>query len=225
MPAERRGCARGGVEGAGPPRTFCVALQGKPGSLLGATLADCSGDVDGAVIAHVSPGGLLHEWNRKATAHSVETGDTIVRVNGATGYWSILSQIKKMGSLDIVVQKAASGDGSRGQASFEHDVVTQCLQGDGSLLLHLPRQGDEGCCPVGSETSVVALPIVRSSGCGSEQCSICLEAFQAEENLVQLPCRHEFHAECMYKWLHCSSQGRCPLCSRPVFNIGPDGGS
>jgi E3 ubiquitin-protein ligase DOA10 len=42
---------------------------------------------------------------------------------------------------------------------------------------------------------------------------------------VQLPCRHEFHAECMYKWLHCSSQGKCPLCSRPAFNIGPEASS
>jgi len=81
-------------DSVGSPRTFCVTLQGGPGSLLGATLADWTGEVDGAVVAQVSQGGLLHEWNRRSPDNAVEKGDVIVQVNGATGYWNIISQIK-----------------------------------------------------------------------------------------------------------------------------------
>lgn len=215
------------TEGAGSPRTFCVTLQGRPGSLLGATLADWTGDVDGAVVAQVSQGGLLHEWNRGAPDHAVETGDVIVQVNGATGYWNILSQIKIMGSLDIVVQKAALEEGSRGQASrLNQDLVARVSEGAGSLLIRMPRQSDGEGYGSGPETKVVALPIRRSetsSRCDleQEQCCICLQTFESNENVVQLPCTHDFHAECMYKWLRSSSQGRCPRCSRSAFDNRP----
>lgn len=218
------------VESTGPTGTFCLTLQGKPGSLLGATLADCSGDVDGAVVVQVSQGGLLHEWNRRAPDRAVGAGDVILRLNGATGYWGILGQIKKMGSLDIVVRRAAGGDRLKQDACLEQDLAAQGSAGAGSLLLRVPRHSDGGCCGDGIETGVVALPIRRSVGssqCGSEQeqCCICLDVFQTDENMVQLACGHEFHAECMYKWLQSSFHGKCPLCSRPAFDTGPEGGS
>jgi len=216
-----------GTEGAGSPRTFRVILQGKPGSLLGATLADWTGDVDGAVVAQVSRGGLLHEWNREGPDHAVEAGDIIAQVNGATGYWNILSQIKTMGSLDIVVQKAALEEGSRGQASrLNQDLAARGLEGAGSLLIRMPRQSDGEGYGSRPKTNVVALPIRRSETSSrwdleQEQCCICLQAFESDENVVQLPCTHDFHAECMYKWLQSSSQGRCPQCSRSAFDSRP----
>jgi len=216
------------VDSVGSPRTFCVTLQGGPGSLLGATLADWTGEVDGAVVAQVSQGGLLHEWNRRSPDNAVETGDVIVQVNGATGYWNIISQIKTMGSLDIAVQKAALEEGSPGQASrLNQDLVAaRGSDGSGSLLIRVPRHNAGEVRDSEPETNVVALPIRRTpSGrrCDfeQEQCCICLQAFESEENIVQMPCTHEFHAECMYKWLQHSSHGRCPQCSRSAFDEMP----
>jgi len=220
-------------DSVGSPRTFCVTLQGGPGSLLGATLADWTGEVDGAVVAQVSQGGLLHEWNRRSPDNAVEKGDVIVQVNGATGYWNIISQIKTMGSLEIAVQKAALEEGSPGKASrLNQDLVAaRGSDGSGSLLIRVPRHSAGEVGDSEPEIDVVALPITRTPSTRTpsgrpcdfeqEQCCICLQAFESEENLVQMPCTHDFHAECMYKWLQHSSHGRCPRCSRSAFDEMP----
>mmetsp|Transcript_28066 Transcript_28066/g.68201 ORF Transcript_28066/g.68201 Transcript_28066/m.68201 type:complete len:142 (+) Transcript_28066:122-547(+) len=46
------------------------------------------------------------------------------------------------------------------------------------------------------------------------QCSICLESIAEEATTRILLCRHEFHAECMDKWL--AEANRCPLCSATI---------
>lgn len=42
-----------------------------------------------------------------------------------------------------------------------------------------------------------------------EACSICLEDFAAEDEVLQLPCRHVFHATCLGTWLQ--NAELCPL--------------
>ncbi|XP_019057291.1 PREDICTED: uncharacterized protein LOC109116394 [Tarenaya hassleriana] len=41
-------------------------------------------------------------------------------------------------------------------------------------------------------------------------CAICLEDFVAEKKSAALPCRHEFHSECIVRWLRINHV--CPLC-------------
>jgi len=44
----------------------------------------------------------------------------------------------------------------------------------------------------------------------SDQCSICLENFEAQHQVVRLACRHIFHTGCLLTWLE--RVQTCPLC-------------
>jgi len=53
-------------------------------------------------------------------------------------------------------------------------------------------------------------------------CSICMEAYKQGDSLKGLPCKHEFHVQCIERWL--ALKDACPLC-RAKINSGPGGGS
>lgn len=44
------------------------------------------------------------------------------------------------------------------------------------------------------------------------ECCICLSAYS--NAMVELPCGHQFHKDCINDWLKVSKQRRCPLCRR-----------
>ena len=46
----------------------------------------------------------------------------------------------------------------------------------------------------------------------TDECSICLETFKEDENLIQLNCNHIFHLHCIDDWLQI--QENCPVCRR-----------
>ena len=46
-------------------------------------------------------------------------------------------------------------------------------------------------------------------------CSICLKAFKQGETMRVLPCQHEFHQECIDRWL-LDSNRTCPCCRLEV---------
>lgn len=48
----------------------------------------------------------------------------------------------------------------------------------------------------------------------SDRCVVCMSEFEVEENLRILPCAHEFHSECVDKWL--STNPTCPICRAVV---------
>jgi hypothetical protein len=51
-----------------------------------------------------------------------------------------------------------------------------------------------------------------------DKCCICLAEFEAEEDVLSLPCAHVFHTPCASRWLEQSTV--CPLCKhdmRPVL--------
>jgi hypothetical protein len=43
-----------------------------------------------------------------------------------------------------------------------------------------------------------------------EACSVCTEAFQSSERVVELPCQHCFHSPCIKPWL--AEHNTCPVC-------------
>lgn len=47
-----------------------------------------------------------------------------------------------------------------------------------------------------------------------EECSICMATFDASMEIVETPCHHHFHLECLAEW--CKSHGMCPLCRSDV---------
>jgi hypothetical protein len=49
----------------------------------------------------------------------------------------------------------------------------------------------------------------------ADSCSICMEEFKSGSMYKQLPCKHEYHAECISEWLR--SQKKCPICQKDVI--------
>lgn len=47
-------------------------------------------------------------------------------------------------------------------------------------------------------------------------CSICLEDFKQEENVICLPCnrQHIFHSDCIVPWVR--QNNNCPLCKAEI---------
>lgn len=45
-------------------------------------------------------------------------------------------------------------------------------------------------------------------------CPICFNAYAANDTLIELPCKHEFHDECITHWL--KDANTCPLCRAVV---------
>jgi hypothetical protein len=51
---------------------------------------------------------------------------------------------------------------------------------------------------------------------GDEECCICQVRPTADDRIVRLPCRHEFHHSCINPWL--AQRNACPICRGPVAN-------
>lgn len=49
-----------------------------------------------------------------------------------------------------------------------------------------------------------------------DECAICLCTYQPGEVATLLPCKHEFHHNCIHKWLVTKEHLVCPLCKAPV---------
>ncbi|ERN10421.1 hypothetical protein AMTR_s00026p00191500 [Amborella trichopoda] len=51
-------------------------------------------------------------------------------------------------------------------------------------------------------------------GSRKEECAVCLEGFKVGEVLVNMPCSHTFHFNCLVPWLQAHSV--CPCCRTHV---------
>jgi len=69
----------------------------------------------------------------------------------------------------------------------------------------IPRKGT---LPAGI---VAKLPRTRAMDHSMTECRVCLAGFSPDAAVVQLPCRHVFHAECASRWLE-ECKGTCPIC-------------
>ena len=48
----------------------------------------------------------------------------------------------------------------------------------------------------------------------TDDCSICLDSLDNEEEVYTLNCEHKYHNDCITRWLH--TNPNCPLCREPV---------
>lgn len=53
-----------------------------------------------------------------------------------------------------------------------------------------------------------SLVVAREGG----ECPICLEEFQEEEMVSELTCKHQYHTECIQRWMLSSLSTSCPTC-------------
>lgn len=79
---------------------------------------------------------------------------------------------------------------------------------DYDLLLRLDETVAK---PVAAVETVKELPSAAACDFMGGSCSVCLTAFEEHDEVVELPCGHHFHRECITKWLS-ECRRTCPLC-------------
>ncbi|KAG0286870.1 hypothetical protein BGZ96_009095 [Linnemannia gamsii] len=94
------------------------------------------------------------------------------------------------------------GDYAWGQRGLD-DIITQMME------LQNRQHG-----PVGATDEIInAIPhhtLTDNELEAKTECSVCKDEFAKEDNLLQLPCKHIFHEDCIKPWLKVS--GTCPTC-------------
>mmetsp|Transcript_21817 Transcript_21817/g.40145 ORF Transcript_21817/g.40145 Transcript_21817/m.40145 type:complete len:296 (-) Transcript_21817:86-973(-) len=65
------------------------------------------------------------------------------------------------------------------------------------------------------QSIVATLPNVLARDCGTSQCQICLAEINPQVRVVQLPCGHGFHRDCITRWMT-QCRNSCPLCSSQI---------
>ncbi len=49
------------------------------------------------------------------------------------------------------------------------------------------------------------------------ECTICLEKFEINNNVIKLDCCHVFHPKCIYEWLNPNKINTCPTCRNIII--------
>ncbi|XP_076057660.1 E3 ubiquitin-protein ligase RNF181-like [Oratosquilla oratoria] len=76
-----------------------------------------------------------------------------------------------------------------------------------------------GAPPPTSKEFLQNLPTRKITETGG-QCPVCLKEWAVEEEVVKLPCKHEFHTTCIMPWL--KKTNSCPLCREEFPTDNPD---
>ncbi|CAM8991596.1 unnamed protein product [Rhodiola kirilowii] len=97
---------------------------------------------------------------------------------------------------------------SIGQSRDRVFVLNTTTQRMIDLLLHLEEIKENGPWPA-SKASIDALAVVEVTEPG-EECAICLEEYENQDQVREMPCKHKFHKRCVDKWL--KMNGSCPIC-------------
>eukprot|EP00404_Azadinium_spinosum_P015402 CAMPEP_0180515652 /NCGR_PEP_ID=MMETSP1036_2-20121128/53443_1 /TAXON_ID=632150 /ORGANISM="Azadinium spinosum, Strain 3D9" /LENGTH=168 /DNA_ID=CAMNT_0022527287 /DNA_START=37 /DNA_END=539 /DNA_ORIENTATION=+ len=95
-------------------------------------------------------------------------------------HFRVLGVFRSVRSIDRSVLEAATS------------VVT-CKGAESSLQVHPDEEASE-----------------PKDSAGDDQCTICLEDFQAGEELRVLPCKHRYHRSCVDCWLLQARRPECP---------------
>ena len=64
--------------------------------------------------------------------------------------------------------------------------------------------------------------VTADVGVGGDTCCVCIDTFDDGDELLELPCGHRFHGECIKPWLQTSVQ--CPMCKCDVRRALGGGG-
>ena len=60
-----------------------------------------------------------------------------------------------------------------------------------------------------------SFPVMKLKQSKNEDCTICLDALKSNENVINLPCNHYYHEDCIKRWLN--EQNFCPVCRTKCY--------
>lgn len=78
--------------------------------------------------------------------------------------------------------------------------------------------------PPASKHAVASLPTVQIQVCHVEaevHCAVCTDAFALGSEVREMPCKHIYHADCIFPWLNLHNS--CPVCRHQLPVDDPDG--
>jgi len=52
-----------------------------------------------------------------------------------------------------------------------------------------------------------------ASACKNSDCSVCQDTYKLSDKCIELPCRHNYHKDCVLEWL--TRHDSCPICRKP----------
>jgi len=81
------------------------------------------------------------------------------------------------------------------------------------LLNELYQRYQPPSRPPASEDAINGCPMIEITEMHvekKESCSICMEEFKLQEKVMELPCQHMYHKDCVVTWL--KTNNTCPVC-------------
>ena len=97
------------------------------------------------------------------------------------------------------------GDYAFGRSAIER-IMNQLLE----------QHAQENRPPAATEETMEQLPLIKFSQQGRlvnvehKECTVCQEEYKADEEVIELPCKHIYHPGCILPWLKLN--GTCPTC-------------
>ncbi|CAM6026428.1 unnamed protein product [Sphagnum balticum] len=58
------------------------------------------------------------------------------------------------------------------------------------------------------------VPDLQEGTSGQEQCAVCRHEYEAGDLMLTLPCKHQYHSDCIQQWLQINKV--CPVCGAEV---------
>ncbi|KAJ3161124.1 hypothetical protein HDU86_007746 [Geranomyces michiganensis] len=172
---------------------------------------------------------VLHFWvfRRRRLQEAAETAAAIAAVDNVThennaseGNHTLPVAAVAAFPTKVFDSATAKRDKKQQQQQRRRHTITSATD-ETSCQDNDPSAGDSdgNLAVVASVTRSATLCSVESSrtartvegGISAETCAICLDEYEDGETLRTLPCNHEFHTQCIDKWLT-SKSSLCPLC-------------
>lgn len=149
-----------------------------------------------------------------------------IGAGATTPTFSFTTSNDPLGSIGGIVQQLLSGNmGNFGVPLYGNpgDYVWGSNQELDRLLNQLFQQHNNRGNPPAAQSVVANLPSVKITSKQVEEssdCAICKDEFQLNENVLELPCHHLFHASCIQRWLTMHNQ--CPVCRHELQTDDPE---
>ncbi|XP_011043560.1 PREDICTED: E3 ubiquitin-protein ligase MBR2-like [Populus euphratica] len=146
----------------------------------------------------------------------------------ATEVRNALTLVRRRGSLQfgnvmLIDRSALFGDSDDEEADELEDMRLDVDNMSYEQLLALEEQMGNVSTGLSEDAIVATLKhwkyqaVVDGSDSEDEPCCICQEAYADEDDLGKLKCGHDFHFNCIKRWL--VEKNTCPICKKAAMDV------
>ncbi|KAG6768102.1 hypothetical protein NC652_018872 [Populus alba x Populus x berolinensis] len=156
---------------------------------------------------------LTSVQRRNRLATEVRNALTLVRRRGSFQF----------GNVMLIDRSALFGDSDDEEADELEDMRLDVDNMSYEQLLALEEQMGNVSTGLSEDAIVATLKhwkyqaVVDGSDSEDEPCCICQEAYAHEDDLGKLKCGHDFHFNCIKRWL--VEKNNCPICKKAAVDV------